>query len=101
MVDVASLPTLQGAKSSTFTRPPFNNSLTIPEVYAFHALNSSQHPVFVYADSSTSGTREILYPEAYAAIQRAHGLVSRYHSDLVGDVTKAPVVGILANIGGY
>ncbi|KAF7761593.1 hypothetical protein Agabi119p4_9585 [Agaricus bisporus var. burnettii] len=98
MVDVASLPTLQGAKSSTFTRPPFNNSLTIPEVYAFHALNSSQHPVFVYADSSTSGTREILYPEVYAAIQRGHGLVSRYHSDLVGDVTKAPVVGILANI---
>jgi hypothetical protein len=26
-------------------------------------------------------------------------LASRYHSNLVGDITKAPVVGILASIG--
>lgn len=99
MVDVTSLPTLQGAKSTTFTRPPFNDSLTLAEIYAFHALNSSKHPVFTYAENSTKGTREICYSEAYAAIQRGHGMASRYHSDLVGDVTRAPVVGILASLG--
>ncbi|XP_006463297.1 hypothetical protein AGABI2DRAFT_120116 [Agaricus bisporus var. bisporus H97] len=98
MVDVTSLPTLQGAKSTTFTRPPFNDSLTLAEIYAFHALNSSKHPVFTYAENSTKGTREICYSEAYAAIQRGHGMASRYHSDLVGDVTRAPVVGILASL---
>jgi hypothetical protein len=100
MVDVASLPTLQGAKSTTFTRPPFNDSLTLPEIYAFHALNSSLHPVFTYADKSKgASTREICYPEVYAAIQRGHGIVSRYHSDLVEDGAKAPIVGILASLG--
>jgi hypothetical protein len=100
MVDVASLPTPQAAKCTTFTRPPFNESLTLPGIYAFHALYSSKHPLFIYADSSTKrGTREICYAEAYAAIQRGHGIVSRYHFAIVGDVMKAPVVGILANIG--
>jgi hypothetical protein len=101
MVDVTSLPTLQAANCTTFTRPPFGSeSLTFPGIYAFHALNSSKHPLFIYADSSTkSGTREICYAEAYAAIQRSHGIVSRYHSSLVGDVTQASTVGILANLG--
>jgi hypothetical protein len=100
MVDVASLPTLQGAKSPTFTRPPFNDSLTLPEIYAFHAIHSSRHPVFTYADNSTSADIvEICYPEVYAGIQRGHGIVSRYHSDLVEDGAKAPIVGILASLG--
>jgi hypothetical protein len=100
MIDLTSLPTLQGRKSTTFTRPPLDGSLTLPELYAFHALNSSQHPLFTYVDDgSAKRTREICYPEAYTAIQRAHGIVSRYHSDLLGDVTTAPVVGILASLG--
>jgi hypothetical protein len=100
MVDVTSLPTLQAANCTTFTRPPFSEPLTFPGIYAFHALHSSKHPLFIYADSSTkSGVREICYAEVYAAVQRAHGIVSRYHSSIVGDVTKAPTVGILANIG--
>jgi hypothetical protein len=100
MVDVASLPTLQGSKSATFTRPPFNDSLTLPEFYAFHASNSPRHPVFTYADDSTgTGTRELCYPEVYAAIQRSHAIVSRHHSGLSGDRTKAPIIGILANLG--
>lgn len=99
MIDVASLPTLQAATSSTFTRPPIKESPTIPEIYAFHALNSPQHPLFIHADDTTGSNREICYPEAYAAIQRGHTIVSRNHSDLSGDATKSTVVGILAIIG--
>lgn len=99
MIDVAKLPTLQAATSTTFTRPPFDNSLIIPEIFAFHARNSQKHPLFIHSDDATGANRKICYPEAYAAIQRAHGIVSHRHGDLTRDAAKSTVVGLLANIG--
>ncbi|KAJ3572833.1 hypothetical protein NP233_g2821 [Leucocoprinus birnbaumii] len=98
MVDVNSVPTLQGARSTTFTRPPLDQSLTIPEIYAFHAQKSPNHPLFVFADDSTGANRTIYYPEAYAAIQRAHGAVAQKHVELDPGSSKESVIGVLANL---
>ncbi|KXN82193.1 Polyketide synthase HetM [Leucoagaricus sp. SymC.cos] len=98
MIDVSTLPTLQAAASKTFTRPPFDHSLTIPEIYAFHALKSPDHPIFIYAEDSAGTNRTIYYPEAYAAIQRGHNIVTCKHEELAQGPKGPNVVGILANI---
>lgn len=98
MIDVHSLPTLQAAASTTFTRPSFDQSLTVPDIYAFHAQKSPEHPIFIFAEDSTGATRQICYPEAYAAIQRSHAIVARKHAQLVQESSKHNVVGMLVNI---
>ncbi|KAJ3566240.1 hypothetical protein NP233_g7123 [Leucocoprinus birnbaumii] len=83
MTDVNTFPTLQAAESTTFTRPPFDQSLTVPELYAFHAQHSPNHPLFVYSTDSTGTCRELCYPEVYAAVQRAHDTIT-YATFLIG-----------------
>ena len=99
MIDIKTLPTLQAAGSTTFTRPPFEQSLTVPELYAFHAQHSPDHPIFIFSTGATGTCREIRYPEAYAAIQRAHGIVAPKYAQLAQDLKKHIIVGVLANLG--
>ncbi|XP_006456444.1 hypothetical protein AGABI2DRAFT_211390 [Agaricus bisporus var. bisporus H97] len=94
MSNAVAFPPLRTAKSNTFTPPPFKDFPTLPEIFAFHALNSSRHPIFVHAGDSTGTVHQIYFPEAYAAIQRGHGIVSRHHSA----ITESPIVGILTNL---
>ena len=62
--------TVQGANSTTFTSPGIDTTLTIPELFEFHAKHSPQHPVFVYADDEQK-EHVIRFPEVYRAIRKA------------------------------
>ncbi|KIK61185.1 hypothetical protein GYMLUDRAFT_43259 [Collybiopsis luxurians FD-317 M1] len=104
--DVAQLPTLQGVHSSTFHRPPLDGSLTVPELFAWHARNSPNHPVFIYpADDENQDAHTICYPEVYKAIGVAAKMVknslklgAEHHARLAlkSGGKDAPVIGILA-----
>ncbi|KAI0369579.1 acetyl-CoA synthetase-like protein [Pilatotrama ljubarskyi] len=86
--------TQQGVNSTTWTRPPFYGDMTLPELFAFHAEKSPEHPVIVYDDEQ--GTIQTLhYKEVYPAIRRAAHFVSN-HLHLKSAGNNAPVVGILA-----
>jgi acyl-CoA synthetase (AMP-forming)/AMP-acid ligase II len=112
-LDVQLLPTLHGSKSTTYTRPPLDGSLSLPEIYAFHARKSPLHPLFIFPvhdkKANTSYTRKICYPEAYSAMLKVQAIIaaripdhdpSNYasHADEgeEGSRVPPPVVGILA-----
>ena len=93
------LPTAQGATSKTFCAPPFEKHLTFPEIYAYHAIHSADHHLFVYADEGV--VQSITYKQAYRAqmrvarvVKEAYGASIRPHSD-----SERPVFGILASAG--
>jgi hypothetical protein len=104
------LKTLQGANSSTFTRPPLDvdHDATIPSIYAHHAIHSPEHALFVF-DEEDKTVRTINYAEAYRAILRSASIVKRDYTRIVlngkvkaGTATNAdelPVIGILAISG--
>lgn len=81
-------PETQGLLSKTFKVPPFD--VPIPELFDWHAENTPNHPLFVYA--SESGIRKIFYPEAARAIHRA-GYLAQSH--IPAGTTNAPVMAIL------
>ncbi|KAI1791373.1 acetyl-CoA synthetase-like protein [Ganoderma leucocontextum] len=96
--------TIQGDNSTTFTSPGIDTTLTIPELFEFHAKHSAQHPVFVYADDDQK-EHVIRFPEVYRAVRKAATLSSMHYSRLSDDYAKAqagksendpPVIGILA-----
>lgn len=103
-----SLPTLQGASSSTWTRPPLDGSLTLPELYAFHAERSPEHPLFVYADD-VDQMHKIHYPEAFCAMRKAAKITREHYDRVEGEYARhgvsdasldqPPVIGIIANTG--
>ncbi|KAL6300790.1 hypothetical protein BKA93DRAFT_697934, partial [Sparassis latifolia] len=80
---------LQGATSTTFSHPPFDDSLTVPELFAYHAANSPNHPLFVYPDERTKLTT-IYYPEAFRAICKAAKFVSGHYKRSV-DMISMPL----------
>ena len=99
--------TPQGSTSKTFKAPAIDTTLTIPELFQYHAENSPEHPVFVYVDD---GKQEhyICFPEVYHAIRKAATLSSSHLRALTDAFEAAyaedadpdyPVVGILANTG--
>ena len=99
--------TVQGANSKTFTNPGLNTTLTIPQLFEFHAKHSPEHAVFVYADDDEQ-QRFIRYPEQYRAIRKAATIVSAHYNRIKGYYDSAqagkspnepPVVGILATAG--
>ncbi|TFY78273.1 hypothetical protein EWM64_g5737 [Hericium alpestre] len=93
-------PTLQGKSSATWLCPPLDGSLTVPEIFEYHARNSPKHPLFVYPDNRT-GSRTILYPEALRAFRRAAKIASGHYQafrEKHGRAT-ASTIGILAVAG--
>ncbi|KAI0685536.1 acetyl-CoA synthetase-like protein [Cerioporus squamosus] len=83
----------QGVGSKTWTAPPFFGDLTIPELYAFHAEKSPNHPVIAF-DEEDGSIRTLTYTDVFRGIRKAAGIVS-------GVVPHQPaserhVVGILA-----
>ena len=89
--------TVQGANSTTFRNPGLNTNLTIPELFAFHAERSPEHPVFVYADDEGK-EQTICFPAVYRAIRKAATLASAHHAR---QAEQTPVVGILATAGTF
>lgn len=99
--------TVQGANSTTFTSPGVDTTLTIPELFEFHAKHSPQHPVFVYADDEQK-EHVIRFPEVYRAIRKAATISSAHYNRLSDYYAEAqsgksenepPVIGILATAG--
>ncbi|EKM49937.1 uncharacterized protein PHACADRAFT_213717 [Phanerochaete carnosa HHB-10118-sp] len=64
------LPRTQALTSTTFTSPPLDGSLTVPELYDWHYANSPRHPLFVYSDHD-GATTTIYWPDACMAVHRA------------------------------
>ncbi|EIN09240.1 acetyl-CoA synthetase-like protein [Punctularia strigosozonata HHB-11173 SS5] len=84
-------PETQGLSSATFSVPPLDGSFTILQCYDWHASNSSQHPLFVYAENDLT-TKTLYWADVVHASHRAGRIVS----DHVGVKSKKPVVAILA-----
>ena len=69
-VPIAPAPKTQALASSTFVPPPLDGSLTIAEMWDWHAEHSAKHPAFEYSDDDGNVTT-IYWPEACAAVHRA------------------------------
>ncbi|KAH9931804.1 uncharacterized protein B0H18DRAFT_1093226 [Fomitopsis serialis] len=85
----------QGLSSSTFKRPPMDGSLTLPELYEWHAEHSPQQRVFVY--SKDDGTVQTLY---WSETVRAMHVGAQKIRTCMGwrpDMQGHPVVGILSS----
>ncbi|KAI9058630.1 acetyl-CoA synthetase-like protein [Trametes sanguinea] len=86
--------TPQGANSTTWTPPPFYGSMTIPELYAFHAEKSPEHPIFAY-DDEQGEVHKLRYKEVFPAIRKAASFVAR-HVPSPKDDAKDSILGVLA-----
>ncbi|OSD00749.1 acetyl-CoA synthetase-like protein [Trametes coccinea BRFM310] len=92
--DRLKIKTLQGAHSTTWTRPPFYGPMTIPELYAFHAEKSPEHPAFAY-DDEHGEVHHLQYQEVFSAIRKAASFVAR-HVPPPKDDGKDSILGVLA-----
>src|SRR5882762_3186454 len=97
VLPIPPFPQTQVLSSTTFTLPPLDGSLTIPEIYDFHLQHSPNHPLYVYSDDSSS---ECIIPfrRAVRAIHRAGGII-RTRLGTVESLSKRPIVAILAMTG--
>lgn len=93
-------PTPQGVRSATFHPAPFDHTLSIPELYEYHAFNSPAHPVFMYSDVDSGTSTLVTYAEAWEGIRRAAGIVAQHvaASGSTGS-DERPVIAILALSG--
>lgn len=95
------IPNTQVIASETFRIPPTlaHDSLAIPEIYDWHAKNSPEHPLFVYADGKGE-IKTIVWLEAVRAIHRA-----AYRVSSVVKVNASPgnstVIAVLAASGTF
>ncbi|KAJ3569819.1 hypothetical protein NP233_g4796 [Leucocoprinus birnbaumii] len=91
---MATFPCPQAQNSLTFSPPPLDGSLTLPEIYDHHLFKSTKHPLFAYDDDS--GVHNITWGQAGQAIHTA----ARRLSSVVPprDTREMPVVAILAVI---
>ncbi|KAI0772397.1 acetyl-CoA synthetase-like protein [Trametes elegans] len=96
--------TVQAANSKTFTRVPIDSTLTLPELWEFHAKNSAEHPVFVYVDDNKE-EHILRYPDVWRGIRKAGTIVAGHYQRQADYYAKAqegkselepPVIGILA-----
>lgn len=90
------VPNPQGLSSKTFVTPPIDGSLTMAEIFDFHAEHSPEHPYFIYEDQST---HEII-PVTWKSLRDATRRVARIvHSHNVPSDPPAPrIIAILALI---
>lgn len=94
ILPIAPPPRTQALNTTTFCPPPLNGTLTLPEIWDWHAEHSPKHPLFGFTDDEGGG-RTVYWPEAVRAFHRAgrHAL-----SKLPKDASHS-VVAILAACG--
>lgn len=86
----------QGTHSSTFTSPPHDTYLSVPEVYDWHWEHSSSHPFFVYHDDNKATT--VYWKDAAQAVYRiAKALAVELGTR--NDAPKKPLVGLYSSSG--
>ncbi|THH14562.1 hypothetical protein EW146_g5781 [Bondarzewia mesenterica] len=90
------VPRTQALNSSTFSVPPLDGSLTIPEIYEWQAKHSPNHPVFSYVDTDHS-IKNLSWGEVVPAMHRAAGIMRKeLHDKTAGQSVHKFVVAILA-----
>src|ERR1700743_2036418 len=91
------LPNSQALSSITFKKPVLDGSMTLPEIYDWHYINSPNHPLFVYSDD-LDNVQTIVFYEAVRAIHKVARLV---RSQLPVEFRKSgrPTVAILSSSG--
>lgn len=90
-------PATQCLASETFSLPPLDGSMKIPEIYDWHLQNSPNHPLFVY-DDDEGAERVISWATAVRALHRAGRVIQ---SRVKRTDTRMPVVAILASCGTF
>lgn len=88
--------TSQAASSPTFTAPPIDGSLSIPEMWDYIMIHNSDHPLFVYEKNGTVQT--IPWSEGIRAIHTAAHLVESILRPLTAKTSQAPIA-VLAVTG--
>lgn len=88
-------PQPQGVNSTTFKQPPVDGSMSVPEMYDWHAVHSSDHPLFVYPEDDGE-VKTIPYKEAALAFHRAGQL---FRSVAKETTQSPPLVAILVHSG--
>ncbi|TFK37077.1 hypothetical protein BDQ12DRAFT_608601 [Crucibulum laeve] len=86
----------QGTTSSTFTPPPLDGSLSIPQIYDFHYTHSAEHPLFIY--DTPNGTNTITWKHVVRAIHTAARSVIHSVPSTAPLPNPPPVIAILAVI---
>lgn len=97
-LDVPPFPRTQALTSTTFRPPPLDGSLTVPEFYDWHCINSPEHPLFIYADENGLATT-IYWPEATKAVHRAGRIALKLANTRQPLSNRRPVFAILAGNG--
>ncbi|CCM02378.1 uncharacterized protein FIBRA_04473 [Fibroporia radiculosa] len=86
------LPQTEALCKTTFLRPPLDGSLTLPEIFDWHAAHNPKHRVFVYLKNG--GIESICWLETVKAIKVAARIMrSRFRME---GSEGSPIVGILA-----
>lgn len=98
IVPIPPFPQTQGLTTKTFTLPPLDGSMTMPEIYDFHLKSSPDHPLFVFPEDD--GTERVInWAEAVRAFHRA-GHIVHSHFDLKRqEGSPPPIVAILSAAG--
>lgn len=92
------LPQTQGHNCSTFKIPPLDGSLSVPEIYDWHAEHSSDHILFEFAEDD--GTiRTITWKEANKGVHRSGWYAKRLLNEERIEGKERPIVAILASAG--
>ncbi|KAH0586648.1 hypothetical protein H2248_007864 [Termitomyces sp. 'cryptogamus'] len=81
-----------------FFTPPPNNGLTLPEIYDFHLLNSSRHPVFRYTPEHGKATN-LTWLSVGNAVRHGSVIARRNASSSGRSFQGSHVIAILANAG--
>lgn len=90
-------PATQAHASATFSPPPLDGSMLVPDIYDWHLRNSPCHPLFVYDDEE--GAENIIHwSTAVRAVHRGGRIIQTRVARTAID-GKTPVVAILASAG--
>lgn len=90
-------PRTQSYLDTAFRPPPLDGSLTLPEIYEWHAKHNPNHRFFVFANDD-----DTIQSISFSEVVRAVHVGARIIRDRMGwkpDVDETPVVAILAASG--
>lgn len=93
---IVSPPKTQALATTTFTPPPLDGSLTIAEMWDWHAEHSPEHTLFEYSDDDGKIT-SIKWPEATRAMHRGGRIVRDLAEAHPAATGRKPIVAILAS----
>ncbi|EJC99103.1 acetyl-CoA synthetase-like protein [Fomitiporia mediterranea MF3/22] len=88
-------PLTHGVHSKTFSQPPLDGSLCLPELLDLQGSRCGKHPLFVYEDAPNM-SRIILWEEAIKGIHRATEYIRRAISQN-NLASRKPVIAVLAS----